>query len=165
MNCPNCGRKFQRAPENKVILNNSQEHLWGICQYCKEVAHFVHTPKENTVYSWIERKETPYAKALEVLLEKKYVLYITSGVAEASLVEVCRDFASSHGENVGFVVSYEYAEKAEIVNAVHRTVAIPEQLFPEKPSFIAEKLIIENTTGKLFTVADTISERFEKIKV
>lgn len=162
MNCPNCGRLFEKNKDG-MFLRNGQEHFWGVCQYCKEIAHFVQTSAEGTLYSWIERKEYAYGKLLTPLLGKKHILYITSGVAEENLVEFCQDFAIKHAQDVGFVLSCEYEEKSKTVSAVYRTVVLPKQLFPEKPSFIAEKIIIENVPGKLYSIEETVHEQFEKL--
>lgn len=89
MNCPECGRKFERAPRNRIILSNRQEYYYGVCQYCKEIAHFVYTPSSNSLYSWVGYQEHKYAKEFKALLGKKNILYIPSEVAEDDLFNTC----------------------------------------------------------------------------
>lgn len=66
-----------------------------------------------------------------------------------------------HQWNSGFVISENYKAKAQILSAVHKVVIFPAVLFPEIPSFLAEKLILENIPGKLFSSYKTLSDQFE----
>lgn len=164
MNCPGCSRSIKETPSNCVSISETQEHLWGICPYCKEVMHFVHFLLKDDLYGWIESGEAAHAKKLECLQTKKHVLYVPSGIVNGDFLRVCRDFASTCGWDVGFAVSSAYEEKAHILNMVHTTVVMSALLFPVYPSFLAEKILQENVSGKIYSTEKTLSDRFEILK-
>lgn len=161
MICPGCNRQLKSAPPNRVFISETQEHLWGVCPHCKEAMHFVYTPEKNQLYGWLEKKESSYAKLLSPIADRKHVLYVPEIENPDSLISFCRNFSMHHQWNSGFVISENYKAKAQILSAVHKVVIFPAVLFPEIPSFLAEKLILENVPGKLFSSCKTLSDQFE----
>ena len=161
MICPGCNRQLKFAPRNRSSISEKQEHLWGICPHCKEAIHFVYTQELNQLYGWLEKQESPYAHSLLPLIDRKNILYIPEFENPDSLLSYCRNFSIKHQWNSGFVISEKYRSKAIILSAVHKVTIFPETLFPEIPSFLAEKIIMENLPGKLFCSCKTLSDRFE----
>ena len=161
MFCPGCNRYLKTVPKNHHNISDSKEHLWGICPNCKEFIHFVYTPQNNQVYGWLEKQEEKYKLQVSALSNKKNILYISEFPNPKAIIRLCREFIYEHNWNAGFIITEEYYDVARILSAVHSVVILPQVLFPEKPSFIAEKIIIETLAGKLFSVNSTFNNCFE----
>lgn len=161
MICPACRKPVASRPANRASVSADREHLWGICPHCREMMHFVWRPAENRLYGWAGNREAAYAGELAVLQNRRHVLYVPEAPGGVSPVELCRKFGDVHGWRVGFAISFRFREAAAILRSAHTVAVMPEVLFPELPSFLAEKLLLETVPGRLYSTSGTLSDRFE----
>ena len=162
MICPNCGKPLKKKLTHSEKLSETKEHSYGICQYCKEVVHLVVDSFEKFSYGWINSKEPKYRTRISKLNCKKQVLLIDFKTED--LFKICLDFNKKFGNDVGFIISEENSEEAEKIKNVYDIIVLEQNLFPVKPSFLVEKLIVESLPGDLFSCTETILEKFEEWK-
>lgn len=160
MICPGCKTTLKESPKNRLSINEESEHLWGICPYCKDLIHFFYKPAENFVYGWLGSRESYHAKKLAAVQGKKNILYLPQ-IEEGLLLEFCRGFATKFNWNVGFIIPDIYQNQIDILSSVYKVAVLENVLFPEHPSFVAEKIIVEHTPQKLYTNCETIFDKFE----
>lgn len=163
MNCPNCDHRLNDNELYRFKIDNSKMKLTSICPQCNKMVHFILNLSEEGIkcYSWENSKEQKYAKIISELYNSKYVLFIQPDADEKRLPDIVRQFAVSHGGSSSFIFPEKFSKEASKISALYSTIIIPDNLFPETPSYLAEKLIIENTSGEIFSTNKTIHKRFQ----
>ena len=159
MICPNCGKQVRQSFCVVEKISDTQSHSSGICQYCKEIIHFVSDNIEKITYGWVDSKGRKYQKAISTLNKKNQILFVNKKVDR--LFKTCLNFKKKFGSNVGFVVYWENKIDVEKIGSAYDIVFLEEKLFPVTPSFLAENLIIKSVSAKLFSLEKTLSNKFE----
>ena len=159
MICPNCGKQLYKKLTHSKEISETQKYSYGICQYCKEIVNIVFDSNEDFSYGGVSSKETKYRSKISSLNKKEHVLFLSDNVE--NLFEICLKFNKKFGSNIGFIISDENNKEIDKIKKIYDIVSIEQSLFPIKPSFLAEKLIIETLYCKLHSKVKTISERFE----
>lgn len=159
MICPSCGKQVRQSFCVVEKISDTQSHSSGICQYCKEIIHFVSDNIEKITYGWVDSKERKYQKSISTLNKKNQILFVNKKVDR--LFKTCLNFKKKFGSNVGFVVSWENKMDVEKIGSAYDIVFLEETLFPVAPSFLAENLIIKSVPAKLFSLEKTLSNKFE----
>lgn len=151
---------------SKFNLSKRKLKMSGVCQQCGKLINFVFSNEEDgswSSYAWAEEKEISYAEDLRELSGSKYTLYIQPGTPVNGLLEKIIHFGISHGPKSSFLLPEEYSEFLSSIPETYMKKTLRSCLFPESPSYLAEKLIIENIGGELFSTKDTFHKKFHKI--
>lgn len=167
MRCPNCDHKLDDRLLSSLKLHETKIKLTASCDQCRKLVHFVVNSSGNEdeikCYAWIDEKEKRYAKMISSLKSKRYILLIQPGVSRGDLLSALRQFGVSHGGRTAFIFPESLSDMAGQISSSYETLLLPDSLFPETPSYLAEKLVVENTEGELFSIGETLYNRFQKL--
>lgn len=161
MNCPACNRNLPFSLSNREKISDGIEHIFGICPYCKEIIHFIYHSSENQVIGWVESREKIYSKEFNQIRSKN-ALYISSIESEQKIRETCSSFSAKYGWDSCFFVR-DNGDDLSALKKVYSIFILNEILFPEIPSYLAERIIVNNFRGNLYSTESTFLNRFTKI--
>ena len=169
MNCPNCGHEFKGnyCPVcRQFFLSSEKRKMSGVCPQCGKLVHFVFSSLGGnswTSYAWVGEREASYAEELRELSGSRYTLYVPPETSREGLLEKIIHFYLSHGPRSSLVLSEEHSDLLPKIPGSCRRKVLRACLFPESPSYLAEKLIVENIGGELFSTEDTFHKKFQRI--
>ena len=112
-------------------------------------------------YAWISDQEKKYARDLLRSPIKKYLIYIQPTDDIDLIQRKIKDFSLAHSDD--FLLVFPSSLKKQLDQIECQKTEISDLLFPECPSYLAEKLIVENMNGELLSVGNTLFDRFKRI--
>ncbi len=169
MICPNCFHPLDDSKMEGRSLPGKKRIFSGVCERCQKISYFLYSWSEEqeswSVYSWLKEREEVWAKSISAFMNYKYVVFF---YPESNLEEIkkkIRSFLFLYGESsVALFLPESSSKILEYLPSSLPSLKLKDGLFPEIPSYLAEKLILENTLGKKFIVGEPLfSEEWERI--
>lgn len=165
MNCPNCDHRLDNCELSHFSIDEKKTKFTLICPQCKNLIHFIVNDISDDeglkCYAWAHSKEKKYADIISKISNKRYILFVQPTTKKEDALAIARQFGISYGNGSAFIFPEKFSYIANQMSCIYSVVILPDNLFPENPSYLAEKLIIENTNGEIFSTEKTIHKKFQ----
>ena len=159
MMCPLCHTMIDDSDSEWRQIGDSLENTSVHCNRCHESLEFLRNLESGEYYGWSVKREHEYSCMLKPLLGVGSVLYVSPNAGNAKLR--CMRFALEHGTDVCIVSPASLHKELEGISRMYKVVEMPDSIWPEVPSYLAERLVSENATGSLYSLESTVLERFK----
>ena len=155
MRCPKCDHPFSREKVYSYSLSDILLKKSYVCSRCGELIHFFFYFQENVwdSFAWTQTGEKKWAKKISSFCKgKTNCLYIPPESKE--IERTIYSFFSVYGEEKTVIFLPEFLECG--IKQKEQIFILPSLFFPVSPSYLAEKLILENFPGEKFASSPTL---------
>lgn len=167
--CPECGCPVEPSRVAFEAVGSGLQYRSLLCPNCRERLSFLLDTGKGVATCWSSSRESKYRLFLrEKLGTPRNILYAGRGADRESLAAAIRAFCARYTRHAGVVLSQEFEELVEPLQGLYRIALLPTVLFPESPSFLAERILLQEFEGHsaLFAACPVLTaEKFAKWEV
>ena len=162
MDCPNCKHIIHDGISNETLAGGKCLLTTGICPQCHGEFRRVTDTASGNSYSWSRTREARYSSLIRNGCGEGYKasLYVCMHPEPADAVRL---FLNMYGLETVILIPEGLGHLPGLFTSRCRFVVLPEVLFPQRPSLIAESLVLYNVRRPVITAEETLLGGFERL--